>query len=334
VATLVTGGSGVLGLHVARCLAAQGETVVAYSTSGAPPHAELVLGEAAQRVRFVQGDILDADRLRHVADEFNVAGAIHAAALTGEAQACARPNKVLAVNVNGTLNVLELARARSMRRVVYVGSASEYGRRTDMRPITEDETRPEGMYAETKYLGHRLGERYHAAFGVNVITVRISSTYGPNTRFNPFRKLVGNTLIAHLCRAAARGDAAALDGGGDYPRDWTHAADTAHGVCLAYRANAPRHRIYNVAGGRSYTVAEVVETLRRIEPRARISVSAGRWDDDPFQAANLRGPLDISRARTDLGYEPACDLETGLRQYVDWWRHIDALAASMEMTKS
>lgn len=325
-AILVTGGSGVVGLHVARYLADKGETVVAYSTSGAPEHAELVLGDAAARVRFVNGNILDFNRLGQIAEEFKVVGVIHTAALTGEAQARARAREVFSVNVTGTSNVLELAHLRKMRRVVYIGSASEYGRRADLRPIGENETNPEGMYAETKFLGHRLGQRYRALFGIDVITVRISSTYGPNTRFNPFRKLVGNTLIAHLCRAAAFGQAVTLDGGGDYPRDWTYAADTAMGVCLAYYAEAPRHTAYNVASGRSYTVAEVIETLRRVEPRTQVNVGSGSWDDDPFQAANLRGPLDINRARADLDYAPRHDLETGMREYVAWWRRIGATA--------
>lgn len=327
-AILVTGGSGVLGLHVARCLAHTGEKVVAYSASGAPANAGFALGDAAARVRFEKGDILDFDHLRRVAEEFGVSGVIHAAALTGEARARARSHEVFSVNVAGTASVLELARLKKMRRVVYIGSASEYGRRADLRPIGEDETHPEGMYAETKFLGHRLGQRYRAIFGLDVITVRISSAYGPHTRFNPFRKLVGNTLIAHLCRAAAFGQPVVLEGGGDYPRDWTYVADAARGVCLAYHAETPRHTAYNIASGRSYTVAEVTEALRGVEPQAMINVGAGRWDDDPFQAANLRGPLDITRAKADLGYEPRYDLQAGLREYIAWWRRIGATAPS------
>ena len=327
-ATLVTGGSGVLGLHVARFLAAAGEMVVAYSTSGAPEHAGLVLGDAAARVTFVKGNILDFDRLQKVADEFGVTGIVHTAALTGEAQARAHSHQVFTVNVAGTSNVLELARAKQMRRVVYIGSASEYGRRADLRPIKEDEASPEGMYAETKYLGHRLGQRYRALFGLDVVTARISSCYGPNTRFNPFRKLVGNTLIAHLCRAVAFGEPVALDGGGDYPRDWTYVADTARGVCLAYRAQAPRHATYNISSGRSYKLTEVVDALRRAEPGARVTAGPGTWEDDPFQAANLRGPLDIGRAAADLGYLPQYDLETGLRETVAWWRGTRAAAGA------
>jgi len=319
---LVTGGSGVLGLHVVRAMAAHGEFVVAYSTSGAPPGADVVLGDFASRVEFVQGDIRDLDRLRETAGRNKVRGIIHSAALTGEAQARARPHDVFAVNVAGTANVLEVARLAKMRRVVYIGSASEYGRRTDLLPIGEDEINVEGLYAESKFLGHRLGQRYREVYGLDVITVRVSSAYGPGTRFNAFRKLVGNTLIAHLCRSVAMGESVVLEGGGDYPRGWTYASDTAAGVRLAYQTESLRHSVYNVASGEIYTVAKVVEAVRRIEPRAKIEISPGQWDDDPFQAGNLRGPLDITRAREDLEFRPAYDLEAGLREYIAWWRRV------------
>lgn len=319
---MVTGGSGVIGLHVARALGERGEDVVAYSTSGAPPYAEVVLGDFASRVAFVQGNILDLDHLRQTTEQFGINSIVHTAALTGEARARARPHEVFSVNVGGTANVLELARLGKMRRVVYLSSASEYGPRPDLRPIGEDEINVEGLYAETKHLGHRLGQRYREIFGLDVLTIRVSSVYGPNTRFSKFRGLVGNTLIAHLCRAVALGEAVTLDGGGDYPRDWTYVADTARGVCLAHYADAPRHTVYNIAHGRQHTVAEVVAVLRRLEPRVHIRVGSGRWEDDPFQAGDLRGPLDISRAREDLGYAPRYELEAGLRDYIAWWRRV------------
>lgn len=322
-AIMVTGGAGMLGLHVARALGERGEGVLAYSTSGAPPHAELVLGEFSPRVTFVQGNILDFDRLLQTAEEFEVSGIIHAAALTGEAQARAHPHKVFSVNVGGTANVLEVARLAKMRRVVYIGSASEYGRRSDLRPIGEDEVNVEGLYAETKFLGHRLGQRYRQIFGLDVLTVRISSTYGPNRRFNAFRGLAGNALIAHLCRAVAFGDAVTLDSGGDHPRDWTYVADTARGICLAFDAEAPHHTVYNIASGRHYTVTEVVDALRRVEPHAKIRAESGHWNDDRFhESGNLRGVLDISRARDDFGYAPRYELEDGLREYIEWWRRV------------
>jgi nucleoside-diphosphate-sugar epimerase len=125
-AVMVTGGAGMLGLHVARELAEDGRPVIAYPTSGAPPRAEFVLGRHAPYVKFVAGDILDLAHLRRTADEFGVDAIVHTAALTLESQARERPHNVFSVNVGGTANVLEAARRAKMRRVVYIGSASEY----------------------------------------------------------------------------------------------------------------------------------------------------------------------------------------------------------------
>jgi len=325
---LVTGGSGVLGLHVARDLAARGEEVVAYSTSGAPPSAGLVLGESAPLVHFVRGDIRDFERLRETAERFKVSGIIHTAALTGEAQAFARPHDVFAVNVGGTANVLEVARVGKMGRVVYIGSSAEYGQRLDLQPIGEDELNVEGLYAETKFLGHRLGQRYRQTFGLDVVTVRVSSVYGPNTRFNAFRGLVGNTLVAHLCRAVAFGESATLEGGGDYTRGWTYAADCAKGICLAYRASDLRHTVYNVASGRVYTMAEVVDAITRVEARADICIASKEPDAGSLQARTVRGPLDISRAREDFGFVPQYELAQGVSEYIAWWRRLGKRGAA------
>jgi UDP-glucose 4-epimerase len=92
------------------------------------------------------------------------------------------------------------------------------------------------------------------------------------------------------------------------------------GICRAYRVAKFRHTAYNIACGRSYTVAEVVDVLRRVAPEVEVSVGSGQWDDDPYQALNLRGPLDITRAREDLRYAPRYALAEGLTAYIAWWR--------------
>lgn len=324
---LVTGGSGVLGLHVARGMAEHGDEVVALSMSGAPPAAELVLGELASRVTFVRGDIRDFESLRVTADRFKVNGIVHTAALTGEAQALAKPLEVVAVNVTGTANVLEVARLAKMRRVVCIGSSAEYGQRLDARPIREDELNVQGVYAETKFLAHTLGQRYRESFGLDVLTVRVSSVYGPNTRFNAFRGLVGNTLVAYLCRAVAFGEPVTLNDDNDYARGWTYAADSARGVCLAFHADRLRHRVYNIASGMVYTLADVIDALRRAEPAADIRVVAG-GSGGGIAASTARGSLDITRAREDFGFAPQVDLQQGVRAYISWWRRLGADAAA------
>ena len=65
-----------------------------------------------------------------------------------------------------------------------------------------------------------------------------------------------------------------------------------------------------------------LHALRSIAPAADVKVGSGRWEDDPYQSLNLRGALDISRAREDLGYEPRYALEDGLGAYIAWWRAV------------
>lgn len=317
---LVTGGSGVVGLQVVRLLARSGHDVVSVSRSGRPPAASFVLGDPDERVAFVSADILDTDLLLSIATERGVEGIVHTAALTGEAQARARPMDVLTTNVLGTVSVLEVARRAGLRRVVYTGSSSQYGRRQDMRPITEEEMNVEGLYAETKRTAQSFGLRYTSLFGVDFVTCIVSSSYGPGTRYNEHRGLVGSTLIAYLCESAVRAGKVSLDGGGDYPRGWTYAADTAQGIVLAYEKPVLAHDVYNIASGESYRVSEVVEALRTVVPGVDIAVGGGTWDDDPYQSANLRGPLDIGRARHDLGFAPVYDLRRGLGEVVSWFR--------------
>jgi UDP-glucose 4-epimerase len=321
-AVLVTGASGVVGVHAARALAADGHRVVAFSTSGRTPVTASLLDDMGARITYAAGDVRDPDAVAEVVRTHRIDAIVHAAGLTGEAQARARPLDMIAVNVTGTANVLEAARSAGVRRVVYVGSSAEYGRRPDLAAIGEDEVNPEGLYAETKHLGFRLARRYRAVYGLDTLTCRINSVYGPGTRFNRFRGLVGNTLVAHLCRAVARGEPVHLESGGDYPRGWTHAGDVADGIRRMVEVEAPAHDVYNLASGRIYTVRQVVDALHRVEPAAEISIGAGAWEDDPFQAGNVRGPLDIGRARADLGFQPRVELEDGLRAYVAWWRRM------------
>lgn len=318
---LVTGGSGVLGAHTVAALANAGRDIVSLSTSGEPGNFDWLLNDRRGRVTFLAGDINDLDALAEICRSHEVDGIIHSAARTGEAQARAHTPEVYLVNVLGTVNVFEVARRQEMRRVIHIGSASEYGGRTNLDPIPEDDIAVEGLYAESKYTGHRIGERYRAIFGLSTVTARVSSVYGPYTRFNALRGLVGNTLISHLCKAIVDERAVELPGG-DYPRGWTYAADAAEGLRLIYEAPEPKETSYNVASGHFHTVRQIVEAANRIEPQASVSVESGMFEDDEFQAGNLHGPLDISRLQSEFGFSARFGLDAGLASYLSWWRYM------------
>lgn len=316
---LVTGGSGVLGLHIVNCLAQRGEQVVVCSRSGSPYSANLLLGKNQSRVKFVAGDVTDQSQLEDMMNQFEIDGIVHAAALTGEIQAQARPDVVVTVNVTGTANVLNVARSHDVRRMIYIGSSAEYGQRLDLEPIAENEVSPDGIYSETKYLGHRLTKRFGQVYGMDLATVRVSSVYGPYTRFNAYRGLVGNTLIASLCRAVAFNEKFTVNQAMNYTRGWTYAADAAEGICLALFAPRLNYGTYNIASGELYTLEDVISAVTRVEVSAEIELfSEGGASQD--QDKTVRGPLDITRAKSDFNFLPKYGLEDGLREYISWWR--------------
>lgn len=307
-----------MGIHVVRALCESGHSVVSVSRGGAEDAYWRYLGSASKRARFVSADIRNLEEIGDVMREHHIDGIIHAAGITTEVHAVSDPLGVFTINAAGTATMLEAARIGEVSRFVYIGSSSEYGRRTDMAAIREEEVRVEGLYAETKHIGHRLTERYREVFGLDTVSVRVSSVYGPFTRPDPMRGLLGNGLMVRLCEAAAFERDIAIEVDENDVRGWTYGTDTALGIALVFDARSPSHRVYNVASGTYSKVAEVVNVVRELAPSTSITVTQRR--SDGFHKAAVRGPLDISRARSELGFSPSVDLRTGLGQYIRWMK--------------
>jgi len=309
----VTGGSGLVGIHTARRLAEIGQSVICYNRRGKPWHADAILGEYSSKVIFAQGNILDFKRMCDLVLAHQIEGIIHVAATVNERVVRKDPLMATKINVNGTANVLEIARLFKLTRVVYTSSATIYGRRNDFAPIKETEINPQNFYSETKYIGERMIEKYRNIFAVDTIIVRISSAYGPgkvwDTRQYPLQR---------LCWEAMQGNYFKMPEGGEYQRDFTYVRDTASGVCLAYQVQNPKYSIYNVACGRTYTLFDVAETLNKIFPHSKIEIGLGQFDNDFALRGSLRGPLDIQRSKEDFGFKPEYTLESGLKEYIDF----------------
>lgn len=308
--TLITGGCGLVGIHVAKAVGEVGERVICVDTRSRPAFADAILDRASDMVTFVRGDVLDIQHLIALVDKNNVEGIVHAAAVVHERMFRRDPAHSFAINVLGTVNVLEAARQRQLRRVIYTSSGTIYGPRNAQTPVSEDSANPQNLYGESKYIGERVLDRYRAVYGLDALAVRVSTAYGPGKPWHPDRY-----PLQQLLGEAMHGNRYRMDEGGTYSRDFTYISDTALGICLAYRAPKPKHTVYNVAAGKSHTLAAVASTLNELFPRAHIEVGSGRFENDFALSGSLRGPLDISRARDDLGFCPKFDLRQGLEAY-------------------
>ena len=291
---LVTGGTGLIGRQVIEELLTRGIDVVSFdaSTMSDPPRGAV----------SINGDIRDADFLCRVIQNQSVDRIIHCAAML---QATCEDNPALAVAINatGAVNVLEAAQRLGVGRVVLASSLAVYGR-TRYSPMDETHPcEPAGIYASIKLLGEHLARAYERAGSIEVFAVRFGLVYGPGG----IRSKGVAADFRNMLLGAVRGRRVKIPSS-EQMVPLTYVNDAALGVVLAcLKTPTPAHRIYNVSG-HGHTLTEVAELLCRLYPGTKIEREESRL------ASPLNGDLDITLARTDLGYAPAIDLEEGIRR--------------------
>lgn len=306
---LVTGGSGFIGSHTVRALADRGESSVLLQRSSAdvPPHL------ADLPVVAVQGDVADLDALRAAADHGPITGIVHLAGFPSP-HAAARGIEPTEELLRGFLDVVRVAREWDVRRVVVASTIGVYGGLTHEGPLRED--LPVHLSAphaipRWKKISELLTEQAAEATGLDLVTVRISGTWGPGGHDDPF------FAAPALVHAAATGQAVDTSGLIGRPRlgdglDLCYVKDTGRAIALVQLADRLRHRTYNVGSGRVTTNADVVAAIRAVEPSFDVAMPDG--------ASHPANALDITRLREDTGYEPAYDTRAAAADYLAWLR--------------
>jgi nucleoside-diphosphate-sugar epimerase len=300
---LITGGAGFVGAFTALELLDQGHEVVAYDRRAEPND---VLALAGDDLTLLQGDVLDRAALASAVREHQIEAIVHTAAVIGQTGGAADPDWMFNINVVGTLNVLEVARAASAR-VVYVSTATLYGQHADPHPLTED-NRPDpvGMYDTTKLMAETLVISYHKIYGMDTVAVRPGYVYGHR-----------NSTGGYFLDRVFKGEVIDETNGADLPIDVTYVK--ALGIRLALMVRPLNHRIFNITGGISLRRSEVADLARQLVPGARITVGPGYP-----ASAHLRGPSVPRRAGEELCYAPRYTLETGM---TDWLVYLQRSAA-------
>lgn len=294
---LVTGAAGLLGRAVCTRLELEGATVIA---------ADLVEGHTEKRA-VLQADLTDIHRLHAITAERPLDGIVHCGAFSGPMVGVDNPYRLVAVNVMGTVNLLELARIRRTRRVVCCSSTSAYGD-TPPAPVAEDAIlRPSSVYGATKAAIEPLVEGYARQHGVDGVSLRLSWIYGPGrTTDCVIRTMITQTLQDRPTR---------LGWGADFSRQFLHVDDASRALVLALDAPSLSRRTYNITGERILTLGELAGIVRELLPGADIEVKPGPDPMDDRQAE-----FDTRAARRDLGFLPQISLEAGIGNYVAWLR--------------
>jgi UDP-glucose 4-epimerase len=297
VRAIVTGGAGFIGSHVVDALVARGDEVAVVDSlvhgkeenvsSGATLH--------VQDIREPLDDLFDAVRPEAV---------FHLAAQADVRVSVERPVEDAAVNVLGTVRVLEAARRHGAQVVFSSTGGAIYGERDEA--ATEDAPcEPLSPYGTAKLAAEEYIHSYNRLYGTRHIALRYGNVYGP--RQDPHGEA---GVVAIFLGALARGERARIFGDGLQTRDYVYVGDVARATTSTVGQD---QGVYNVGTGRETSVVELYELC------ARVAGSDAEPEHAPARLGELRRSfLDPTRAARELGFTAMVDLEDGLRATWDW----------------
>lgn len=309
---LVTGVAGFIGMHAAAALLARGETVIGIDNldgyyDPVLKQARLARLNGLPGFTFLRTDIADDRAMDRLALE-GVDRILHLAAQAGVRYSLENPRAYVRANIAGHLNLLELARQRSVSHFVYASSSSVYGD-SDSGPLAANVAadRPRSLYAATKRADELMTECYAHLYGFRATGLRYFTVYGPWGRPD-----MAPTLFA---RAMLADEPIPVFNAGRLARDFTFVEDAVAGTLGALDRTGEGHRIYNIGNGRAEPLMRFIETLE-----AALGVKA-RIDLRPMQPGDvLETCADIGEAARHFGYAPRTAIDEGLSRFSSWYR--------------
>ena len=311
---LVTGGAGFIGSHLVGRLLSEGAWRVcvvddfndfydpAVKRQNVKPH------EGREEFKLREADIRDRAALARVFDETRFDCVVHLAARAGVRPSLKEPVLYAETNINGTLNLLELARGQGVRQFVFGSSSSVYGENEKV-PFAEDDpvNEPISPYAATKAAGELLCHTYSHLFGVRCVALRFFTVYGARQR--------PDLAIHKFARLISAGKPIPVFGDGTTRRDYTYVDDIIDGVTAAIDYDKTNYEVFNLGESRTVELRELIGLLEKELGREAVI------DRKPLQPGDVPQTFaDISKARRLLGYDPQTPIEEGIRRFVEWFK--------------
>jgi UDP-glucose 4-epimerase len=306
---LVTGGAGFIGSHLVAALLQRNDQVRVLDNFSTGKRSNIDLfGEAVRdgALQVIEGDVRDVETVRHALK--GVDYVLHLAAVVSVPQSMVDPQLTHAVNVEGTLNVLNAARHFDVKRVVLSSSCSVYGDNDDL-PLKETSlTKPMSPYAATKLMGEIYCQTYQRAYGLPTACLRYFNIYGPRQDPNGDYAAVIPKFVDRM----KTGQAPTIFGDGEQTRDFVHVSDVVRANLLACWRDEAIGRVFNIGSGDGVSMLRLVDALNQIQ---------GRHIAPQFAPERLG---DIRHSRGDgtysaavLGFTPQMALIDGLRGFYE-----------------
>jgi UDP-glucuronate 4-epimerase len=311
---LITGGAGFIGSHfVDRLLTTDVERIEVIDDFNdfydpSIKHANIREHINDPRYHISEIDIRDRAALEPLFQRNNFDCVVHLAARAGVRPSLAEPQLYSETNINGTVNLLELARQSNIPQFVFGSSSSVYGINAKA-PFCEDDPirQPISPYAATKAAGELLCHTYSHLYGLRCVCLRFFTVYGPRQR--------PDLAIHKFAKLITERKPIPVFGDGTTRRDYTYVHDIIDGVIAAIAYTKTNYEVINLGESRTVELNELISLLEaELDTHAIIDRQPPQPGDVPQTFA------DISKARALLGYDPKTQIEEGLRRFVEWFR--------------
>ncbi len=294
---LITGGAGFLGAALANRLAAAGHEVRVVDDLSSGDQAQL-----SPRIAFTRGDVSDVPRLWTLMQ--GVECVYHLAARVHVPESLQYPREYNAVNVGGTVSVLEAMRDAGVRRVVLASSGAVYGEQIE-QPVREDMTpNPQSPYAVSKLAAEYYVRTIGRLWGIEAVCLRIFNAYGPG---QPLRASFPPVIPSFLQRILS-GGSVIIHGDGSSTRDFVYIDDVVDALVMAGGAANVDQRVINIGSGVETSIRDLLRLVERVTGREAQTLNSRT----PAGATRLCA--DLTLARELLGDQPQVSLEEGLRR--------------------
>ncbi|MEM3530543.1 MAG: SDR family oxidoreductase [Nitrososphaerales archaeon] len=283
---LVTGGAGFIGSHIVDRLLQEGFKVIVLDNLSTGRITNIKHYLKNKNFQLIKGDIREENVVRRTLK--GVEAVIHEAAISSVEESIKNPIKTNDVNVNGTLNLLNLSVKEGVKRFIFASSASVYG---DLNPPLNEDFQPKPMspYAVSKLSGEYYCKVFHKIYGLETICLRYFNVYGPRQRNNQY-----NNVIINFIDNIKKNKPLVIFGDGLQTRDFIYISDVVEASIIALKSKEGIGEVFNIATGKPTTINELAQIIIEIK---------GKRGIEPIHTEPRKGDIRHSYANTKKAEE-------------------------------
>ena len=307
---VVTGCAGFIGSHLVERLLEEGYHVIGIDNMRTGNQSNMASLASHPGFSFIEADVCDPNLKSKLSSDIDLV--FHLAAVSSVTASIEDPILVNRNNVTGIVNVLNVARALDVSRVVFSSSAAVYGNPEKMPVLEKTPVNPLSPYAASKIAGEEYMKAFREAYGIETTILRYFNVYGPRQAYSEYSGVI-SIFINH----AIRGEPITVEGDGEQTRSFVYVTDVARGTVLAGKIPKANGEVVNVSG---------LDLIRILDVANKINQAASSKGSKIIHVAPRMGDVrhsigSMEKAQSILGFTPEMPFETGLEHTINWYRN-------------